>query len=91
MNPFVIWTPVSSFGNVVNGKSLRSTGKIGSEPVERCNTNSIQVLKSLRENAVASGVERIKQQRKKTKGTQTNKTKQKHGAICLICIVSSCC
>ena len=42
---------------VVDGNSLRSIGKVGSEPAERCTRNFIEVLKSLRENVVIYGVE----------------------------------
>ena len=43
--------------SVVDGSSLSSTGKVVSEPIERCTRNSIEVLKSLTENVVIYGVE----------------------------------
>ena len=49
---------------VVDGNSLSSIGKVGSEPVERCTRNSIEVLKSLIENVVIYGVERSRQIKK---------------------------
>ena len=49
---------------VVDGNSLSSIGKVGSEPVERCTRNSIEVLKSLTENVVIYGVKRRRQIKK---------------------------
>ena len=49
---------------VVDGNSLSSTGKVGSEAVERCIRNSTEVLKSLTENVVIYGVERSLQIKK---------------------------
>ena len=49
---------------VVDGNSLSSIGKVGSEPVERCTRNSREVLKSLTENVVIYGVERSRQIKK---------------------------
>ena len=57
---------------VVDGNSLSSVGKVGSEPVERCTRDSIQVLKSLTENVVIYGVERSRQV-KKSYDIQTQK------------------
>ena len=49
---------------VVDGNSLSSIGKVGSEPVERGTRNSIEVLKTLTENVVIYGVERSRQIKK---------------------------
>ena len=49
---------------VVGGNSLRFIGKVGSEPVERCTRNSIEVLMSLRENVESNGVEQSRQTKK---------------------------
>ena len=43
---------------LVNSYSLSSVGQAGSEPVEQCTRNSVEVLKSLRESGVISGVKR---------------------------------
>ena len=43
---------------------MSSIEKVGSEPVERCTRNSIEVLKALSENVVIYGVERSLQIKK---------------------------
>ena len=49
---------------VVGCNSLLYIGKVGSEPVERCTRNSIEVLKSLGEIVENNGVEQSRQTKK---------------------------